>query len=344
MNILIIGGTGNISTPITQALLKQNHELTLFNYDAKPPEWLRGARVISGDRTHRDDFRAKLSNLGPFDCVIDMICYEPEDLQCDIELFRGRTRQFLFCSTVDVYAKTPQCYPVTEENGVLAALPSFPYAYKKMLCEQALAEAHRRGDFAVTICRPTFTYNEAWSPGIHSFGGQSYHLDRIRRGKPILLHGDGTSIWTASYRDDTASGFIGAVGNPQTYGQSYNLAGEEWMTHNHIWRTIALAMGAPEPEFAYIPTDLLARMAPKQAEWCLENFRHNNVFDNSKAKRELGFRYSVTFEQGVRKCLDHLTRHDLIESSDNHPFYDRIVEAWRKHTGALVEEFRLKPV
>ena len=107
---------------------------------------------------------------------------------------------------------------------------------------------------------------------------------------------------------------------------------------------IARAMGAPEPDFVYIPTDLLAGMAPKQAEWCLENFRHNNIFDSSKAKRELGFRYTVTFEQGVRKCLDHLTRHNLIENSDNYPFYDRIVEAWRKHTGALVEEFRLKPV
>ncbi len=140
MNILIIGGTGNISTPITRALLAKGHDLTLFNYDAKPPEWLRGAGIITGDRTHRDDFRAKLSGAGPFDCVIDMICYEPEDAQCDIELFRGRTRQFIFCSTVDVYTKTPPWYPVTEENGILGALPSFPYAHKKMLCEQALWE------------------------------------------------------------------------------------------------------------------------------------------------------------------------------------------------------------
>ncbi len=203
--------------------------------------------------------------------------------------------------------------------------------------------AHRRGDFALTVCRPTFTYNEAWSPGIHSFGGQSYHLDRLRRGKPIILHGDGTSVWVASYRDDTASGFIGAVGNPKAFGQAYNLSGDEWMTHNHIWRTIARLMEAPEPDFVYIPADLLARMAPKQAEWCLENFRHHNIFDNSKAKRDLGFRYTVTFEQGVQKCLDHLSRHNLIENSDKYPFYDRIVDAWRKHSAGLVEEFRINP-
>ena len=148
MKLLVIGGTGNISTPITRALLVQGHELTVFNYDPKPPEWLTGVKVVAGDRTHRDDFKTKLDGVGNFDCVIDMICYEPEDAQCDIEVFRGRTRQFLFCSTVDAYTKTPQRHPVTEENGVLGALPSFQYGYKKMLCEQALWEAHRRGDFA----------------------------------------------------------------------------------------------------------------------------------------------------------------------------------------------------
>ena len=344
MKICIIGGTGNISTPITKALMALGHDLTLFNYDPTPPDWLRGVKVITGDRTQHDEFRAKMKGPDSFDCVIDMICYEAEDARCDIEVFRGRTRQFIFCSTVDVYTKTPQRHPVTEENGVLGALPSFPYGHKKMLCEQLLWEAHQRGDFALTVCRPTFTYNEAWSPGVHSFGGQSYHLDRLRRGQPIILHGDGTSIWVASYRDDTASGFVGAAGNPKAFGQAYQLSGDEWMTHNHIWRTIARVMGAPEPDFVYIPTDLLARMAPAQAEWCLENFRHNNLFDNSKAKRDLNFRCTIAFEEGVRKCLDHLNKHKLIESSDKYPFYDRIVEAWRKYTGALVEEFRVKPV
>src|SRR5581483_8579651 len=344
MKILVIGGTGNISTPLTKTLVAQGHELTLFKRSSKTPEWLTGARIITGDRTRREELRDKLSGLGRFDCVIDMICYELADAQCDIEIFRGRTQQFIFCSTVDVYRKTPQSYPVTEENGVVEARPSFPYAHKKVLCEQALWEAHRRGEFALTICRPAFTYNEAWSPGIHSFGGQSYHLDRLRRGRPIILHGDGTSIWVATYRDDVARGFTGAIGNTKAFGQDYNLPGDEWMTHNHIWRTIAGVMGAPEPDFVYIPTDLLANLAPKQAEWCLENFRHHNLFDNTKAKRDLGFRYTVPFEQGVRKCLDHLSRHNLIENSDNHPFYDRIVNAWRAHASALVEEFRINPV
>jgi nucleoside-diphosphate-sugar epimerase len=341
MKILIIGGTGNISTPITKSLLAQGHELVLFNYDPLPPDWLKGVQIVTGDRNQRAEFKQKLGALGNFDCIIDMICYEPGDAECDVQTFRGRTQQFIFCSTVDVYSKTPAVFPVTEKNGKIEALPSFPYAYKKMECERIMWEAHRRGDFALTVCRPTFTYNEAWSPGIHSFGGQSYHLDRLRLGKPIIMHGDGTSIWVASYRDDTASGFVGAVDNPKAFGQAYNLAGEEWMTHNHIWRTIARIMGAPAPDFVYIPTELLGKLAPKEAEWCIENFRYNNIFDNSKAKRDLGFRINVKFEDGVRKCIDYLVAHNLIEDCAKHPFYDRLVAIWRRHQADMIKEINI---
>lgn len=344
MNILIIGGTGNISTAITRELLARGHALTLFNHDPQPPDWLRGATVITGDRTQRDDFRTKLDGAGTFDCVIDMVCYEPEDAGCDIAVFRGRTRQFVFCSTVDVYSKTPAHYPVTEAVARLGALPSFPYGHKKMLCEQAMWEAHARGDFALTVIRPTFTYNETWSPGIHAFGGQTYHLDRLQKGKPFIVHGDGTSLWVATHRDDTARAFVGAIGNERAFGQAYHLAPDEWMTHNHIWRTLARLLGAPEPDFVHIPTDLLGRLAPKEAEWCVENFRHNNIFDATKAKRELGFRYTIPFEEGAQRCIDWLRAHRRIEDCAQYPFYDRIVEAWRRQTAALAEEFKTKPL
>lgn len=334
--ILIIGGTGNISTAITRQLMAAGGvDLTLFNHDAARPAWLGDVEVITGDRTDRAGFLGKLAGGGPFDCAIDMICYEPEDAACDVEAFRGRAGQLIFCSTVDVYSKIPRCYPVTEENGEIGARPSFPYAFKKAACEAILWEAHRRGDFALTVLRPTFTYNESWSPGIHSFGGQTYHLDRLRKGKPILMHGDGTSIWCASHRDDTATAFTGAVANPKAYGQAYNVSGDEWMTHNYIWRTLARLLGAPEPDFVYIPTDLLARLAPKEAEWCVENFRHNNIFDNSKAKRDLGFRYTIRFEQGAARSIEYLNAHNLIEGCDRYPFYDQVVESWRRRTAGL---------
>ncbi len=342
MRVLMIGGTGNISTAITRRLVARGGlDLTLFNHDAVRPEWLDpGVKVITGDRTDRTAFKDSSASLGRFDCVIDMICFEPADAACDVETFRGRTEQFIFCSTVDVYTKTPRSYPVTEANGEIGALPSFPYAFKKVECERILWDAHSGGDFALTVIRPTFTYNESWSPGIHTFGGQTWHLDRLRKGKPIIMHGDGTSIWCATHRDDMAAAFVGAAGNRLTYGQSYNISGDEWMTHNHIWRTIARVLQAPDPDFVYIPTDLLGKLAPREAEWCVENFRYNNIFDSSKAKAELGYRYTIPFEEGVARCIRHLTCHGMIEDCERHPFYDRIVDAWRRHTSALIEDFR----
>lgn len=344
MKILIIGGTGNISSAISKGLAGREHDLTLFKKHSNVPDWLKDAHLVTGDRNDRADFERKLSALGTFDCVIDMLCYEPADAECDARVFRGRTRQFIFCSTVDVYTKRPASFPVTEENGVIAPCPSFPYAWKKAECERILWEAHRRGDFALTICRPTFSYNESWSPGIHSFGGQSYHLDRLQKGKPILMHGDGTSIWVASHRDDTATAFLGAIGNEKAFGQAYNCSGDEWMTQEYIWRTIARLMNAPEPDFACIPTDLLGKLAPLQAEWCVENFRFNNIFDNTKAKRDLGFNYTVKFEDGARRCLEYLRANNLIENCEKHPYYDRILEAWRRSRTALISEFENDPV
>ena len=335
--VLIIGGTGNISTAITRQLAAAGGtELTLFNNDPQPPAWLAGeVRVITGDRTDRPAFVEKLAAAGRFDCVIDMICYEPEDAACDVEAFRGRTGQLIFCSTADVYSKTPRSYPVTEENGEIGARRSFPYAFKKVACEAILWDAHRRGDFALTVLRPTFTYNETWSPGIHSFGGQTYHLDRLRKGKPIVMHGDGNSVWCATHREDTARAFVGAVASPKAFGQAYTVSGDEWMTHNHIWRTLARLLEAPEPQFVYIPTEVLGQLAPQEAEWCVENFQYNNIFDNSKAKRDLGFRYTIAFEEGAARSIAYLNAHSLIEDCDRYPFYDQVLAAWQRCRSAV---------
>jgi len=338
MKILIIGGTGNISTPITRMLQGKGHDITLFNYDQIRPEWLLPeVRVISGNRKDLHLFESQIFIDGNYDCVIDMICFEPEDAVIDAVLFKGHTKQFIFCSTVDVYPKTPDRYPVNEDLEI-GALPSFQYAWKKVECEKTLWQAHRRGDFQLTVLRPAATYNESWSPGVHSFGGQTYHLDRIRKGKPIIMHGDGTSIWVAAYRDDTASAFVAAAGNETAFGQAYNVTGDELMTHNRIWKTIARVMNAPEPDFVYIPSLLLANLAPVEALWCRENFMHNNIFDNSKAKRDLGFKYTVSYEEGVKKCIEFLTRHNLIENCDNYPFYDQIIQKWRNAVNHLTNE------
>lgn len=328
MKILIIGGTGNISTAITKQLQGKHHDLTLFNNDKERPAWLDDSiRVITGNRRDIGSFVEQLFASGKYDCIMDMICFEPSDAAMDIEVFRGKTDQFIFCSTVDVYSKTPSRYPV-DESFELSSKPSFTYAYKKMECERLLWEAHRRQFFKLTVLRPSFTYNESWSPGIHSFGGQTYHLDRLRKGEPFIMHGDGTSVWMASHRNDTATAFTGAAGNPKAYGEAYNVTGDEMMTHNQIWITIAEILEAPYPDFLYIPSQILSKLAPAESEWCVENFMHNAIYSNAKAKSDLGFRYSVSFREGASACLDYLITNNLIESSDKYPFYDQVVDKW----------------
>ena len=337
MKLLIIGGTGNISTPITKVMQAKGHDITLFNFDTTRPAWLLPeVKVISGTRAELNKYETQLFASGNYDCVIDMICFDPQDAEIAINLFKNRTTQFIFCSTVDVYPKTGTAFPV-DETFTIGALLSFPYGFNKVECEKLLWEAHSKGAFQLTVIRPAATYNESWSPGVHSFGGQTYHLDRILRGKPIILHGDGTSIWTAAYRDDTASAFTGAVGNIISFGQAYNACGDERFTMKSMWRTIAKVMNAPEPEFVYIPTHLLSKMAPAETEWCRENFMYNNVLDNSKAKRDLGFKYTVPYEYGIKMCFDYLSSHNLIENSDNYPFYDAIIEQWLKLEGMVTK-------
>ena len=146
------------------------------------------------------------------------------------------------------------------------------------------------------------------------------------------------SVWVATHSDDASVPFTNAAGNPVAYGQAYNVTGDEWMTQNRMWRIIARVLGAPEPDFVYIPTDLLGRLAPREAKWCVENFRYNSIFDNSKVKRDLDFRYQISFAEGARRSIEHLTAQGMIESWEKYPFYDRIIEAWRRQAAALVDQ------
>jgi nucleoside-diphosphate-sugar epimerase len=155
-----------------------------------------------------------------------------------------------------------------------------------------LFKAHERGDFPLTIIRPAHTYGEGRGP-IHTFGGKTTYLDRLRKGKPIVVHGDGNSLWSSCYRDDVARAFVNAVGNVATYGQAYHLAGEEWLTWNRYHQGVAEALGVPLPLLVHIPSDLLVKVAPERAYLASVNFQFNNVFDTSAARRDLAFRYTV---------------------------------------------------
>jgi len=328
MKILIIGGTGLISTPITHYLVERGDDVTLYNRGMSEARIPGGPKRILGDRRDYASFEAQMAEVGSFDCVIDMVCYVPEEAESAIRAFKGRIGQFIFCGTVDVYTKPARRYPITEDEERQPAR-SFPYAFNKAVCERILEETHRRGDFPVTIIRPAHTYGEGGSL-VHTFGGKTTYLDRIRKGKPIIVHGDGNSLWASCHIDDVGRAFVEAAGKAQTFGKAYHVTGEEWMTWNRYYQGIAEALGASKPTLVHIPTDLLGRVAPRRANWCVENFQFNNIFDNSAARADLAFRYTVAWVEGVRRTVAWLDERGRIENSDDDPFDDRAIAAWEQ--------------
>lgn len=341
MKVLIIGGTGVISTSITRLLLDRGDEVFHYNRGTSVDVNSNSTvKKIYGDRRDFSAFETQMKGAGYFDCVIDMICFRPDEAESAVRAFKGRVGQFIFTSTTDVYTKKAKKFPI-KEDAERKPEPSFPYAYNKAICEDLFFEAHARGDLPVTVIRPHATYSELRMPIVHSFQGGTYHLDRLRKGKPIITHGDGQSIWLECHSDDVGRAFANAAGNRNAFGKAYHVCGEELMTWDTVWKTAAEVMEAPEPKFIHIPSDLLVKVAPEIAGWTYEHFQYNNLFDNTAARTELGFKYTISWKEGFRRYYDCLLRNGaIIEDSNDYPFYDRMVEAWERLSEGMCVELK----
>ena len=334
MHVLIIGGTGLISTAISRQLLRRGDKVTLFNRGKSEVRLEAGANFLHGDRKDYSAFEAQMAEAGPFDCVIDMIGFVPDDAESAIRAFRGRVAHYIFCSTVCVYGGPATRYPIREDEE---RTPTGTYGANKTLCEATLLAADHRGDFHATIMRPSQTYGEGGTI-VHSLGGKTTYLDRIRKGKPVIVHGDGEGLWAACHVDDVAAGFVGAAGNEKAFGKCYNVTGEEWMTWNRYHQGVAEAMDAPPPKLVHIPTDLLGRIAPKRAGISVDIFQFPSIFDNSAAMRDLGFRYTIPWVEGVRRTVAWLEQRGRIENSEDDPLDDRVLEAWNRLCGKMADD------
>ena len=334
MRILVIGGTGIISTGITRLLLERGDEVVLYNRGLRPSQVEGNYTTITGDRKDLANFEAQMESAGNFDCVIDMVCYLPEEAECAVRAFKGRTEQYIFCSTVAVYTKPAAAYPITE---AAERLPSekFSYGYHKARCEELFLGEHERGDLVVTIIRPGHTYGEGGNNLVHALGGGNYHLDRLKKEQPIIVPGNGTSFWPTCHRDDVAVAFVGATGNPKAMGRTYHAAGEEWLTWESYHQGLAKAIGAKAPQFVHIPTDSLVRMAPQEAFMSEVNLSYNSLYDNTAARNDLGFRVTIPWVEGARRTIQWLDENSMLQKSEDFPLYDQIIEAWRQATGNL---------
>jgi nucleoside-diphosphate-sugar epimerase len=334
MKILIIGGTGLISTAITRSLVERGDHVTLYNRGQTEARIPDGPKRIYGDRTDHAAFEMQIADTGSFDCVIDMICYSPEEAESAVRAFRGRIGQLIFCSTAAVYSRPASRYPIREDEPRLA---SSSYGRNKARCEDILMAAHERGDYRVTIIRPAFTYGEGGGLP-HTFGWGTAFIDRIHKGKSIIVPGDGMTLRAYCHIDDVGRTFVEAIANTKAFGQAYHVTGEEWLTWNAYYHSIAEAMHAPSPSLVHIPADLLGRIAPERARNCVENYQFNNIFDNSAAMADLNFRHTVSFGIGIRHTLEWLVEHDRIENSDDDSFEDRLIAAWERLGVGIVQE------
>ena len=332
MDVLLIGGTGLISTGITRQLVDAGHDVTVYNRGKTEGRIPATVERVTGDRTDYERFERQMQSLDP-DCVVDVVAFEPSDVESAMRAFEGRVEQYVFCSTVDVYHRPVADMPVVESAARHPAVSE--YGANKAACEDRLFEAHDETDFPATVIRPWHTYGEGGTL-IHAFGDGTAYVDRLREGKPIVVHGDGTSVWGSCHRDDVAAAFVGALGTDATVGEAYHVTSERPMTWNQYHRRAAAALDAPEPELVHVPTESLRAAVPDRTEGLAKHFQYSTVFDNEKARRDLGFEQTVDWEEGVRRTVSWLDERDRIDDWETDPAYDRIVDAWREAESAFV--------
>lgn len=297
MKVLFIGGSGIISSACSALAVERGIDLYLLNRGQTTNRRIPGAvKTLIGDIRDRAGVAGVLESH-TFDVVVDWIAYTPEHIATDLALFRGRVGQYIFISSASVYQKPPARLPITEETPL--DNPFWDYSRDKIACERALLAAYREVGFPVTIVRPSHTYDRTLLP-LH--GGYTV-IDRMRRGKPILIHGDGTSLWTLTHHRDFARGFLGLLGETRAIGEAYHITSDEWLTWNEIARLLGHAAGV-EPVIAHVPSETVARFDTRWGDSLLGDKSHCAMFDNSKIKSIVpDFVAAIPFARGAREIV-----------------------------------------
>ena len=298
MKALFIGGTGNISTSVSRLAVDRGVELYLLNRGQTRKE-IAGAAYLTGDINDIDAV-TKLLRGHRFDCVVNWIAFSPADIERDLSLFEGKVGQYVFISSASCYQKPP-VHPVITESTPLYN-PYWDYSQNKIACEDRLMRAYREQHFPITIVRPSLTYDTHLPIAIGGWG--CYTLpDRVRRGAPIIVHGDGTAVWTVTHARDFAKGFVGLLGHPQAMGNAVHITSDELLTWDQIYAAIALAFGHA-PNLVHIPTDFINKVAPDVGAGLLGDKAHSTIFDNTKIKTLVpAFRATIPFHRGIRDTV-----------------------------------------
>jgi len=330
MRILILGGTGIISTALTRLASEHGHEVHVLNRGqraALPP----GVKSIVADLK---DERATAAALGDatWDAVVDFLAFAPEDIERGLRLFRGRTGQFVFISSASCYQRPVTHYLITESTPL--ANPYWDYSRQKIACEERLMRAYREERFPVTLVRPSLTYGDTQiTLAINSWEYSWTVVDRMRRGVPVAIPGDGTSLWTITHNSDFAKGLIGLLGHQQAEGHAFHITSDEVLSWNQCYEAVAEAAGVSKPQFVHIASDFIAACLPENTGSLLGDKATSVVLDNSKIKRFVpGFAATTRFREGVARTVawfDAAPERQRIDAGFNRK-WDLLIEAYQQ--------------
>ena len=335
MKALFIGGTGTISMAIVRRLAeKTDWEVWLLNRGRRAADVPEGVRTITADMNNEADVAEKLQGMF-FDTVCEFIGFTPDQVERDWRLFKDKTRQYIYISSASAYLKPAASYVITE--GTTLANPYWEYSRNKIACEEFLMKKHREEGFPVTVVRPSHTYDERSVPmAAHGKNGSWQVVRRIMEGKPVLIPGDGSSLWTLTFNTDFARGFVGLMGNRHAIGEAFQITGDETLTWDQIYGTVADALGKKLVPY-HVSADFLAAAGKKYgydyAGELLGDKSVSVVFDNRKLKRAVpDMKTTVPFHVGVRKSLDYILAHPECQREDPEfdAWCDRVIAALEK--------------
>jgi nucleoside-diphosphate-sugar epimerase len=340
MKVLFIGGTGIISTASTRLAAERGIEMTLLRRGRHEIELPDSVRTITAD-IH--DERAVAQALGTqrFDAVVDWTVFTIGELERDIRLFRGRTDQYIFISSASAYQKPVGHYLITESTPL--ANPFWQYSRDKIACEERLMKAYRDEGFPITIVRPSLTYGDTQIPlAFNSWQTSWTAVDRMRRGKKVIVPGDGSSLWVITHNTDFAKGMVGLLGHRQAIGHAFHITSDEAMTWDQFYRITAQAAGA-EAQIVHIASDFLSACLPDELGGLSGDKSVSVVFDNTKIKRFVpGYCAKVPFAQGIQRTIDWFDadpRRKTVDKEAN-AVWDKIIDAYEGGLGEAVRRFR----
>ncbi len=335
MKALFIGGTGTISMAIVRRLAeKTDWEVWLLNRGRRAADVPAGVHMITADVSDEKDVAEKLKDHF-FDTVCEFIGFTQDQVERDWRLFRDKTRQYIYISSASAYLKPAAGYIITE--GTTLANPYWEYSRNKIACEEFLMKKHREEGFPVTIVRPSHTYDERSVPvAVHGNKGSWQVIRRIMDGKPVIIPGDGSSLWTLTFNTDFARGFVGLMGNRHAIGEAFQITGDETLTWDQILQTVADALDKKLIPY-HVSADFLAAAGkPYGYDYAGELLGDKSVsvvFDNRKLKRAVpDMKTAVPFHVGVRKVLDYILAHPecQTEDPDFDAWCDRVISALEK--------------